>query len=279
MIMKRLITTLALFGFMYSSLAQNNSTLSIGSIDRSEGGRIYTIALSNGDSKIIAVRSISPDAQGRIKVSSIKYFNGHESVSLLAREIFTNVDNTKLTFNIENLSSYSLLDRGLNCSGPCIEIRAEAYSSDKVNLNIDIKSVGEKTYMTSVMGIAAKSETITIVQPQRPSRKTFTHRDFTLTATERSNSDGSKTYLNPQVSKGSRTAPLGYHKSNRFISYFCRLFKESYKHMPDYKLDDPSTDNNAFNPVSLNYPKNTMVIYSSNAKNDDILIFKEMTCK
>jgi hypothetical protein len=150
-----LIMGLSLLQSIYAA----NSTFEIGSMDRNQGGRVYTIGLDSANLEQITLSSISDKQSGKLKVTKVLYTNGSETVSLLQRNKFISQAIGSLSYQVEYLNSYPYTDERLNCEGPCIVVQAEAYGANDVHLTLDLSSTNdEKIAVNSISGFSAYSK-------------------------------------------------------------------------------------------------------------------------
>jgi len=128
------------------------STLSVGPVTRDIGGETILLQLSSNEAREIRLRSLSDDQNGELKIHSLQYYNGSETLNLLGRDLMTGVDsqNRALIFNVENTNQFAISAKDLNCQTACLEVRAEANHSSSVKLIVDLKASDDSIYLQGI---------------------------------------------------------------------------------------------------------------------------------
>ena len=177
------------------------STIKLGSIDRANKGRVYTVGLTSSAVERVSFSSTSKHPEGKIMISSVDYFDGVEFVRILERDSFTSRNAEELSFPLENITSYPISPRQLNCGGPCLVIRAEAYSSDDLFLNIKLKSFnGDVIGANMIAGLAPRSTSTPSTGGRTGGVHSIKTNGYVLRFTSKGvNVDGSRNYGNFKV--------------------------------------------------------------------------------
>ncbi len=212
--MKKVTLKIILMSLFLHSTFAGLTTLSLGSIERNSGGRVYSIGLTSSEIKNISLYSSSENPEANIKLFSVIYYNGIFPVELLASDNYTSAYPSDLSIDISDLARFPVITEYPNCTGPCLIVHGEAFGANDLKLNVQIEALFSdiKVWSTGVTGLTAYSRENS--ESSQGNSRMIHLRDYSLSyEVVGVNADGSRVFTNFLVHLGENTFRLSNFSS------------------------------------------------------------------
>lgn len=192
-----------LFCLLIDAAIAAQSMIQLGNIERTTGGREYTIALTGSDIQTIRFFSNSTtNREAKIKITSASFYNGYYTVDLLREVQFATFNPMAMSFDLSDLSLYPVTNSDPTCQGACLVINAEAFGANDLSLNMEIESLGDRgIWMRGVSGMASHARVAGA--SNNNSNRILQMKDYAISYEVKSrNLDGSVTFKRLRAHRG-----------------------------------------------------------------------------